>query len=159
MEEEKIPHIKEIKEIVNKKRKNMKIEEPERVLPPSEVPITPPKKCNSRKKVVPIKEEPIEVKETLKEVLKEQIKEPLKYENNNELKELLLEINKKLENLSIKKERKKVVKPKEIKKVLDLTINDKEIESIIEKDNKVNDNTIHDDKLQSFINGFLSNRK
>ena len=102
MEEEKIPNIKEIKEIVNKKRKNMKIEEPERVLPPSEVPITPPKKCNSRKKVVPIKEEPI-TKETFETVLKEPIKEVITNNDSCELKELLIQINKILESYQLKK--------------------------------------------------------
>ena len=164
MTEEQIPHINEIKEIVNKKRKNMKIEEEERVLPPSETPLPPLKKYIRKPKVEPIKKDIKE--ETIEEVLKEPIKEKelikeekieevIKYDNNHELKELLLEINKKLENLSIKKERKKVIKPKEINKTLDLSIDNKEIENIIEKDNKVSDNIIKDEKLQAFINGFL----
>ena len=158
MEEEKIPHIKEIKEIVNKKRKNMKIEEPERVLPPSEVPITPPKKCNSRKKVVPIKEEPI-TKETFETVLKEPIKEVVINNDNNEWNELLIQINKKLENLSIKKEQrpKRIVKSKEIKKTLDLSIDDKELDKIL--DDKVIKTDVKDEKLQTFLNGFLQNKK
>ena len=50
---------------------------------------------------------------------------------------------------------KRVVKPKVVKKTLDLTIDDKEIDNIIENKNQSN-NTIKDEKLQVFLNAFLN---